>query len=145
MFIIREISTALHWFVQQESNNDNILHYLDDSLFGGKAETKQWCNTLKVFQESCKVWGVPLADDKTVEPTEVFVFLGIEIDTINMVMKLPQEKVSEIKERIISCLNSHKITLRELQSLIEILNFAFFRDDLSTLLANCANTIITRE
>jgi hypothetical protein len=45
------------------------------------------------------------------------VFLGIEIDIINMVMKLPQEKVSEIKERLISCLNSHKITLRELQSL----------------------------
>jgi hypothetical protein len=38
-------------------------------------------------------WGVPLADDKTVEPTKVLVFLGIEIDTINMVMKLPQEKV----------------------------------------------------
>jgi hypothetical protein len=31
-----------------------------------------------------------------------------------MVMRLPQEKVSEIKERTISCLNSHKITLREL-------------------------------
>jgi hypothetical protein len=42
--------------------------------------------------------GVPLADDKTVEPTEVFVFLGIEIDTINMIMKLPQEKVSEINQ-----------------------------------------------
>ena len=41
-----------------------------------------------------------------------------------MIMRLPQEKVSEIKERIISCLNSHKITLRELQSLIGILNFA---------------------
>ena len=41
-----------------------------------------------------------------------------------MVMRLPQEKVSGIKERIISCLNSHKITLRELQSLIGILNFA---------------------
>jgi Zn-finger domain-containing protein len=40
------------------------------------------------------------------------------------VMKPPQEKVSEIKERLISCLNSHKITLRELQSLIGILNFA---------------------
>ena len=68
--------------------------------------------------------GVPLAGDKTVEPTEVLVLFGIELDTINMVMMLPQEKVSEIKERIISCLNSHKITLRELQSLIGILNFA---------------------
>ena len=50
--------TALHWFVQQESNNDNILHYLDDFLFGGKAETKQCCNTLKVFQESNRGFGV---------------------------------------------------------------------------------------
>ena len=33
-------------------------------------------------------------------PTAVLVFLGIELDTINMVMRLPQEKVSEIKERI---------------------------------------------
>jgi predicted nucleic acid-binding protein len=68
--------------------------------------------------------GVPLADDKTVEPTEVLVFLGIALDTINMVMMLPQEIVSEIKERNISCLNSHKITLRELQSLIGILDFS---------------------
>jgi hypothetical protein len=112
--LFEKFLTALHWFIQQESNNDNILHYLDDFLFGGKAETKQCCNTLKVFQESCKVWGVPLADDKTVEPTKVLVLLGIELDTINMVMRLPQEKVSEIKERTISCLNSHKITLREL-------------------------------
>jgi hypothetical protein len=41
-----------------------------------------------------------------------------------MLMRLPQEKVSEIKERLISCLNSHKITLRELHSLIGILNYA---------------------
>jgi hypothetical protein len=122
--LFEKCSTALHWFVQQESNNDNILHYLDDFLFGGKAETKQCCNTLKVVQESCKIWGVPLADDKTVEPTEVLVLLGIELDTINMVMRLPQEIVSEIKEQIISCLNSHKIILRELQSLIALWNFA---------------------
>jgi hypothetical protein len=89
--LFEKCSTALHWFVQQESNNDNILHYLDDFLFGGKAETKQCCNTLKVVQESCKIWGVPLADDKTVEPTEVLVLLGIVLDTINMVMRLPQE------------------------------------------------------
>ena len=99
-----------------------ILHYLDDFLFGGKTETHQMLPYF--FKNFVKYGEVPLADDKTVEPTEVLVFWGIELDTFNMVMRLPQEKVNEIKERIISCLNSHKIILRELQSLIGILNFA---------------------
>lgn len=47
----------LHWFVQQVSTNDNILHYLCELLFGGKAETKQSSNIQNNFQESCKLWG----------------------------------------------------------------------------------------
>jgi hypothetical protein len=39
---------------------------------------------MKTFQEVCKSWGVPLADDKTVEPVEVLTFLGVELDTINI-------------------------------------------------------------
>jgi hypothetical protein len=30
------------------------------------------------------MWGVPLTEDKTVEPMEVLTFLGIEFDTIRM-------------------------------------------------------------
>ena len=48
-----KFSTAL----EQESNNDNILNYLDDFVFGEKAKTTQCCNTLKIFQKSCKVCG----------------------------------------------------------------------------------------
>jgi hypothetical protein len=36
--------------------------------------------------------GVPLAEDKTVEPVEVLTFLGIEFDTIRMELRLPKEK-----------------------------------------------------
>jgi hypothetical protein len=56
----------------------NILHYLDDFLFGGDANTSRCHKTLKTFQEVCKSWGVPLADDKTIEPVEVLTFLGVE-------------------------------------------------------------------
>jgi hypothetical protein len=34
----------------------------------GDANTSRCHETLKTFQEVCKSWGVPLADDKTVEP-----------------------------------------------------------------------------
>ena len=78
--LFERFSTALHWFVEQKCKNGNILHYLDDFLFGGKAETSDCSDTLQTFQLCCKTWGVPLAEEKTVEPTENLVFLGIEFD-----------------------------------------------------------------
>ena len=80
------------------------------------------CSNL--FQDSCAQWGVPLAKDKTVNPTEILILLGIEFDTANMVMRLPSEKLNELKQKITSCINKAKVTLRELQSLIGSLNFA---------------------
>ena len=103
---------------------DIFVETLDDFLFGGSAGSTQCKDILKLFKNSCKLWGVPLADNKTVEPTEVLIVLGIEFDTINMVMRLPDEKLIELRNKIESCLACTKISLRDLQSLIESLNFA---------------------
>ena len=63
--LFETFSTVFHWYVQEESKNKNILHYLDDFPFGGKAGTMQCSDTLSVFQHSCKEGGmVPLADEK---------------------------------------------------------------------------------
>jgi hypothetical protein len=40
--------------------------------------------TLDIFRDVCKTWGVPLAEDKTVEPVQILTFLGIEFDTLKM-------------------------------------------------------------
>ena len=122
--IFEKFSSALHWLTEKCSGNRNIQHYLDDFLFGGEANTLQCQKTLSSFREVCNLWGVPLAEDKTVEPTEVLTFLGIEFDTQKMELRLPSEKLAEIKIRLESCINLKKITLRELQSLIGLLNFA---------------------
>jgi hypothetical protein len=45
--------------------------------------------TLQTFRDICKLWGVPVAEDKTVEPTEILTFLGIEFDTLAMELRLP--------------------------------------------------------
>jgi hypothetical protein len=37
--------------------------------------------------------GDPVAEDKTVEPTEILTFLGIEFDTLAMELRLPNEKL----------------------------------------------------
>jgi hypothetical protein len=44
-----------------------------------------------------RLWGVPVAEDKTVEPTEILAFLGIEFDTLAMELRPPNEKLVELK------------------------------------------------
>lgn len=122
--LFETFSTALHWYVQRQSKSNNILHYLDDFLFGGKSGSLECKNTLETFQNSCQEWGVPLAEKKTVEPTEILTFLGIEFDTKLMIMRLPDDKIVELKKKLTLAINSKKLTLREFQSLIGSLNFA---------------------
>lgn len=122
--VFESFSTILHWYVEKQTSNKNILHYLDDFLFGGKSESSICKESLDIFQESCELWGVPLAHEKTVLPTEIITFLGIEFNTIEMIMRLPKEKLAELIEKINFVLGQKKTTLRILQSLIGSLNFA---------------------
>jgi len=67
---------------------------------------------------------VPIAEDKTEGPTTVIVFLGLELDSDEMVVRIPKEKISEIVDKIKHVLSKDKVTLRVMQSLIGSLNFA---------------------
>jgi len=68
--------------------------------------------------------GVPLADEITVQPTEILIVLGIEFDTFTMQLRLPKEKLAEIKQRIAVPVGCKKVNLRDIQSIIGLLNFA---------------------
>jgi hypothetical protein len=51
--------------------------------------------------------------------------LGVEFDTQKLELRLPLARLVDIKTRLEYCINLKKITLRKLQSLIGLLNFAF--------------------
>ena len=67
---------------------------------------------------------MPLAEDETVEPVQILTFLRIEFDTLKMELRLPSEKISEIKITLELFMHVRKVTLRQLLSLIGLLNFA---------------------
>ena len=119
-----KFAKALHWIIQLKSGNDDILHYLDDFLFVESSQTSKVGNTLKLFQEVCNKIGIPLASDKTTLPTTLLMFLGIDIDTQNLIMRLPNEKLVKLSQKIRDTLDSSKITLKDMQSLLGLLNFA---------------------
>ena len=68
--------------------------------------------------------GVPIADEKTEGPTTKLTLIGLELDSEDMVVRLPQKKVTEIQLLLKTMLNKSRCTLKEMQSLIGILNFA---------------------
>ncbi|XP_041346996.1 uncharacterized protein LOC121366736 [Gigantopelta aegis] len=101
-----------------------MIHYLDDFLFVGSNNSNHCQQALYTFFNLCSRLGVPIAEDKTEGPQEVICFLGLEIDTVNMLIKVPMEKVHEIVTRISDMLSGQKTTLKAMQSLLGILNFA---------------------
>ena len=68
--------------------------------------------------------GIPIAPEKTLGPPQILSFAGIELDFCLMEARLPVDKVQKCIEIITDFLKRKKVTLREVQSLTGLLNFA---------------------
>ncbi|CAH3173754.1 unnamed protein product, partial [Porites lobata] len=115
-------STALEWAAKQIFQADEIIHVLDDFLL--IAKSKQSCkNLLSRFISLCNYLGVPIAPEKTVGPETELPFVGITLDSIRMEARLPEDKLEKCRTMLLDFYKRRKVTLRELQSLIGLLNF----------------------
>ena len=61
--------------------------------------------------------GIPVALNKTEGPTTVLIFLGILIDTHNLELRLPSDKLQQLKELINQWSSKHFCSRSELESL----------------------------
>ena len=59
---------------------------------------------------------VPLAENKTVGPTNVVKCLGFVIDTVLMMIRIPQEKIDKLKLLLQPLLHKKKINVKQLES-----------------------------
>ena len=116
-------STAVEWIAQHKLKIDKILHLLDDFLIVSSS-SRQCQAYLDIFIDLCDYLGVPLAPEKTCGPATTLSFAGIELDSIKSEARLPQEKISKCVETISIFLSRNKVTLKDIQSLIGLLNFA---------------------
>ena len=116
-----KFSTAVEWIAKQRLKIDHILHLLDDFLMA--ALSKELCQFyLDLFLKLCSYLGIPIAPGKTIGPATTICFAGI--DSISMEARLPLEKVEKCRTLLLGFLTRKKVTLKEIQSLTGVLNFA---------------------
>ena len=96
----------------------SIMHYLDDYLTMGKKQTKECENNLALIQQICAWLGVPLKVEKMEGPTEILIFLEVLIDTSKMELRLPTEKLMELKSLMVQWKYKQASTKRQLLSLV---------------------------
>lgn len=60
---------------------------------------------MSTFSHLAKEIGVPLAHDKTSDPTTKLIFLGFEIDILEMIIRIPEAKVDILRNLIKSFLD----------------------------------------
>ena len=114
--ILSAVAEVLEWRAKFEGVTD-VLHYLDDFLMISPAESPKGSQDLNIILTLFDRLHVPVAPEKVEGPTTQLTFLGIEMDTENMILRLPENKLSALKEMIGEWLTRKSCTVRDLQSL----------------------------
>ena len=121
-YIFNKFADALLWILIFVFGIPFIIHYLDD-FFICNNTFNQCHNDMLTMQDAFSELGVPLAPDKIVGPSTKLTYLGIEIDSVAMTIRLPEDKYTALHHQLHSWVSRKKCTKRELLSLIGVLSF----------------------
>ena len=121
--LFETFSTFLQWVVESQSGLNSIDHYLDDFIFMGADGSNNCSLLMSTFEKVCKELGVPIAKNKTVGPTTILPFLGYIIDTEQMMILIPPEKIEKLSSLLKPLLFKQKVSLRELESVTGLMSF----------------------
>ena len=120
--VFEAFSTVLEWLSMTRLGASGVLHILDDFLFIADSQDK--CHTdLTNFPSICECLSVPIAQEKTVGPDSTLPFAGITLESVLPEARLPVDKLHKCRMLLRTFYKRRKVTLRELQSLLGLLNF----------------------
>ena len=126
--IFNAIAAALRWIAIKRGLT-YLDHFLDDFITAAATKHECMCN-LTLLEDTCRILNLPLSLPKREGPSTTLVFLGIELDTIVLELRLPSGKLECLKSTIQRWYNkffrNHKpfCKRKELESLIGLLQDA---------------------
>ena len=115
--IFTAIADAVEWILQREGAS-GIMHYLDDFLVVGAPNPSECAATLTTLLRVFDRLGLPVALEKLEGPLSCLVFLGFELDSEAMTIRLPQLKLRELQFCIKSWIGRKSCRKKDLESLV---------------------------
>ena len=122
-FLFNQLSDALEWVLNHSYGLKHILHILDNFFFAEPRRLKclSSFSTLLRFLMSVHA---PVVASKTLGPSQVLEFMGIELDSTRMEARLTEDKVQRTRDLLTSFTKGRSVRLVELQLLIVTLQCA---------------------
>ena len=94
--IFNSVADALQW-AAKHAGISYLEHFLDDFITAGAPLSGECQNNLSLLIDLCSKMGLPLAVDKQEGPSSCLVFLGIEVDTDKLELRLPRDKLLRLQ------------------------------------------------
>ena len=118
------VADLLQWVMCQRGVTW-IRHYIDDFITLG-AEGREECErNLRLLKQVCEKAGMPTEPEKDEGPATELVFLGMELDSVRLQIRLPQEKLERLKSTLQEVRDMKACRKRHLLSVVGILSHAF--------------------
>ena len=119
--IFKQIGTLLQWLAKQKAGYD-IVCYLDD--FFTAHQVQFICDQImSAVHQSCEEVGVPMAPEKRVWATQIIEFLGLTLDTLLMIVHIPQDKINDIRSHLAALKSATEVHAKSLKWLAGKVNF----------------------
>ena len=95
-----------------------VDHYIDDFVTLGPPQSKQCQSNMEIMHEVCDQLGLPIEPERDKGPATVILFLGTELDSTALEIRLPAEKLDQLRKEMTTWRKQKASKKRELLSLI---------------------------
>lgn len=110
--------------MMQRNGATFVEHYIDDFITVGAPTSEECANNIKIMHHTYYPSGTPIEEEKSEGPATVICFLGIEIDTVVMGLRLPGDKLIQLRHNLSQWRGKKACRKKELQSIIGSLSHA---------------------
>ncbi|CAG2192937.1 unnamed protein product [Mytilus edulis] len=101
-----------------------IIAFLDAFSFAKKLSSSACAHALRILIYLLRKLGFSISWSKVVDPCQKLVFLGVEIDSTTLELRLPIKKLDELRRELASFQQRKHVSKKQLQSLAGKLNWA---------------------
>ena len=112
--IFQRVSDAVRFGMRRRGYD--VINYVDDFIgLGVPSVARASFDALRVLLRQL---GLDVSQKKLIAPSTKAVCLGVEIDTVNRTISIPQEKLTKIHDMVNVWTSKHFCSMRQLQSLL---------------------------